>query len=139
MLLIQGESNARQLTAGHKFTFAKHFNADGQYVVVEVVHEAREGSFRAGGDEDVESNYNNTFQCIPFALPYRPPLVTPSPTIPGPQTAVVVGPSGEEIYTDKYGRVKVQFHWDREGKKNADSSCWLRVGTLWSGPNWGSI
>ncbi len=139
MLLISGDSNCRQLTAGHKFTLQRHFNADGPYVVVGVSHEAREGSFRSGGDEDVESHYNNTFGCIPFALPYRPPFVTPCPTIAGPQTAKVVGPKGEEIFTDKYGRVKVQFHWDRDGKEDADSSCWLRVGTLSSGNNWGSI
>ena len=65
--------------------------------------------------------------------------MTAKPTVPGTQTAVVVGPSGEEIFTDKYGRVKVQFHWDREGKNNADSSCWIRVATSWAGKGWGSI
>ena len=59
--------------------------------------------------------------------------------VAGPQTAVVVGPAGEEIFTDKYARVKVQFHWDRTGKYDGDSSCWLRVGTLWAGKQWGSI
>ena len=57
----------------------------------------------------------------------------------GTQTAVVVGPSGEEIFTDKYGRIKVQFHWDRDGKNDADSSCWVRVATLWAGKQWGMI
>ena len=61
------------------------------------------------------------------ALPFRPPRTTPKPVVQGTQTAVVVGPPGEEIFTDKYGRVKVQFHWDREGKNDADSSCWVRV------------
>ena len=57
----------------------------------------------------------------------------------GCQTAVVVGPGGEEIYTDKYGRVKVQFHWDREGKKNENSSCWIRVSHPWAGQGWGAV
>ncbi len=57
----------------------------------------------------------------------------------GTQTAVVVGQPGEEIFTDKYGRVKVQFHWDREGKNNADSSCWIRVASTWAGKQWGMI
>ena len=71
--------------------------------------------------------YTNPFTCIPTALPFRPPRSTRKPVVGGPQTAVVVGPAGEEIFTDKYGRVKVQFHWDREGKKDANSSCWIRV------------
>jgi len=65
--------------------------------------------------------------------------ITPKPVIHGTQTAVVVGPSGEEIFTDKYGRVKVQFHWDRDGKYDADSSCWVRVASTWAGRNWGAI
>ncbi|MCL4853898.1 MAG: type VI secretion system tip protein VgrG, partial [Bryobacteraceae bacterium] len=65
--------------------------------------------------------------------------LTPVPQVHGTQTATVVGPAGEEIYTDEYARVKVQFHWDREGKNNADSSCWVRVATSWAGSNWGAI
>jgi type VI secretion system secreted protein VgrG len=65
--------------------------------------------------------------------------VTPRPAIAGMQTATVVGPAGEEIFVDKYGRVKVQFHWDREGKLNADSSCWLRVAQVWAGKGWGAF
>jgi type VI secretion system secreted protein VgrG len=65
--------------------------------------------------------------------------VTPKPFVQGPQTAIVVGPSGEEIYTDKYGRVKVQFHWDRLGKRDENSSCWVRVSQPWAGKNWGTI
>ena len=83
--------------------------------------------------------YQNHFSCFPFDLPFRPPRVTPIPTVRGTQTAVVVGPPGEEIFTDKYGRIKVQFHWDREGKKNSDSSCWVRVATSWAGTQWGAI
>ena len=65
--------------------------------------------------------------------------MTPKPFVQGPQTAVVVGPAGEEIYTDKYGRVKVQFHWDRRGKKDENSSCWIRVSHPWAGKSWGAI
>jgi len=139
MLLVQGVSNCRQFTPGHKFTLQKHFNGEGQYVLVEVSHEAREASFRAGDNEGFEMHYGNSFGCIPFALPFRPPCVTPKAVVNGHQTAKVVGPSGEEIFTDKFGRVKVQFHWDLDGKDDADSSCWLRVGTLSSGNLWGSI
>jgi type VI secretion system secreted protein VgrG len=83
--------------------------------------------------------YLNTFTCIPSQLPFRPARKTPKPFVQGVQNALVTGPPGEEIFTDKYGRVKVQFYWDREGKKDANSSCWLRVGTLWAGKGWGSI
>src|SRR4029077_6740360 len=84
-------------------------------------------------------DYQNTFTCIPSALPYRPPRVTPRPAIDGTQTAVVVGPAGEEIFTDKYGRVKVQFHWDRNGKKDANSSAGIRVGALHAGQESGFV
>ncbi len=74
----------------------------------------------------------------PAGLPYRPPRVTPKPRVPGSQTAVVCGPKGQEVFTDRYGRVKVQFHWDREGKYDGDSSCWVRVATTWAGRRWGA-
>ena len=88
-----------------------------------------------GGD----FSYENRFLCLPSALPFRPQRATPRPVVQGTQTAVVVGPAGEEIFTDKYGRVKVQFHWDRQGTNDADSSCWVRVGTPWAGTQWGAI
>jgi type VI secretion system secreted protein VgrG len=84
-------------------------------------------------------SYANNFTCIPFDTPYRPPRNTPKPEVRGTQTAIVVGPAGEEIYPDKYGRVKVQFHWDRKGKRNEDSSCWIRVAQLWAGSGWGAM
>jgi type VI secretion system secreted protein VgrG len=71
--------------------------------------------------------------------PFRPPQKTPKPIIQGTQTAFVVGPAGEEIFTDKYGRVKVQFHWDREGQVDANSSCWVRVAQAWAGNRWGMM
>jgi type VI secretion system secreted protein VgrG len=81
----------------------------------------------------------NHFVAVPAALPFRPARVSPKPIVHGSQSAQVVGPPGEEIFTDKYGRIKVQFHWDREGKRNAESSCWIRVGMLWAGRNWGHL
>ncbi len=72
-------------------------------------------------------------------MPFRPPRTTPRPVIQGSQTAEVVGVKGEEIFTDKYGRVKVQFHWDREGKRDENSSCWIRVSHPWAGKGWGSV
>jgi type VI secretion system secreted protein VgrG len=142
VLRIQGASNCRHLTAGHKFTLQRHFNADGGYVLTSVSHDAFESTIRSAAASDAkaeETHYLNFFTCIPVQLPYRPPRLTPRPQIMGPQTAVVVGPGGEEIFTDKYGRIKVQFHWDREGKSDPDSSCWVRVISPWAGKNWGHI
>ncbi len=135
-LAIRGASGCRQLTAGHKLTLQGHFNADGAYVLTSVQHRATNASYRSGAQGGF--TYHNSFTCIPFGLPYRPLRLTPKPVVPGTQTAVVVGPSGQELFTDKYGRVKVQFHWDREGRNNADSSCWVRVAQLWAGKRWGT-
>ncbi|HEY3738568.1 MAG TPA: type VI secretion system tip protein TssI/VgrG [Bryobacteraceae bacterium] len=137
-LVFTGNGNCRRFTAGHKFTLSEHFDGDGQYVLMSVTHTAQEGDFRSGADINVE-HYENTFTCIPMALPFLPARKTPRPRVFGCQTAKVVGPPGEEIFTDKYGRVKVQFRWDREGQENSSSSCWLRVGSPWAGKNWGMI
>jgi type VI secretion system secreted protein VgrG len=137
-LVIDGTGSCRQFVAGHKFTLERHFNADGPYVITRVEHQGNlPGSYSSGGDGAF--TYSNNFQCIPLSLPYRPLRTTPRPVVEGTQTAVVVGPAGEEIFTDKYGRVKVQFHWDRQGKHNADSSCWIRVAQAYAGKGWGSI
>ena len=137
-VVIEGQSACPQLTAGCKFTLQKHFNANGDYALLEVEHRASLKGAYTGGPDD-EMIYANRFRCIPAAVPFRPAGVTPRPRIAGTQTALVVGPSGEEIFTDKYGRVKVQFPWDRQGKRDASSSCWVRVGTLWGGKQWGTI
>src|SRR5262245_2604156 len=137
-LVIQGASNCRHFVSGHKFTLDRHFSADGQYLLTGVRHTGKlSGDYRSNGS--TQFGYQNTFTCMPLGLPYRPLRKTPKPTVQGSQTAVVVGPAGEEIFTDKYGRVKVQFHWDRHGKNDADSSCWCRVATLWAGKQWGVI
>ncbi len=136
-LVIQGASNCRQFVSGYKFTLERHFNADGQYVLTTVAHSARQsGDYRSDGGD---FHYSNSFTCIPVTVPYRPQRLTPKPVVQGTQTAIVVGPKGEEIFTDKYGRVKAQFHWDRDGKNDEKSSCWIRVGTVWSGKQWGTI
>jgi type VI secretion system secreted protein VgrG len=138
MLAMEGGSNCRQITSGHKFSMQRHFNGDGQYVIKQVSHDAAEGSFRSGERDDAENHYANTFSAQPFELPFRPERATPRPTIAGLMTAVVVGPSREEISTDKYGRVKVKFMWD-PAEDSTDNSCWVRVATSWAGQNWGSI
>ena len=136
-LTILGSSSCRHFTSGHKFELEHHFDGDGQYVLTSVSHNAWQRSYRSGTD-DVFS-YQNTFSCIPLSLPFRPLRSTSRPTIHGTQTALVVGPAGEEIFTDKYGRVKVQFHWDRQGKANENSSCWIRVAHDSAGKRWGSF
>ena len=141
---LWGRSTCRQFSCGHTFTMKTlpddHLTAnmkpDGKYVLTSVTHSAVMGDeYASGGTQDF--SYDNKFECIPVELPFRPGRSKFKPTVPGCQTATVVGPAGEEIFVDKYGRVKVQFHWDREGKKDADSSCWIRVGTNWCGRNWG--
>ena len=114
---------------------------NGDYVLTQVQHVASVGNAYTAGAAGggTESDYSNSFTCIPAKRPFRPPQVTPKPMVQGPQTAVVVGKSGEEIWTDKYGRVKVQFHWDRYGKMNESSSCWVRVSQNWAGKNWGAM
>ena len=134
---IQGASNCGNLAPGYKFTLDRHFDADGAYVLTSVQHQAHQAGYRS--NETLAFHYENQFTCIPAALRYRPQRVTRKPVIAGVQTATVVGPQGEEIFCDRYGRVKVQFHWDREGKKDANSSCWLRVAQIWAGKGWGAF
>lgn len=136
---IQGVSDCGQFSAGFKFTLERHFDGDGPYLLTRVEHDARDAEYRSEQSGVPSYNYQNRFTCIPEALRYRPQRLTPKPVIAGMQTATVVGPAGEEIFVDKYGRVKVQFHWDREGKMNADSSCWVRVAQVWAGKGWGGF
>jgi type VI secretion system secreted protein VgrG len=136
-LEIRGASNCGNFAAGYKFTLDRHFDANGQYLLTSVEHQAHQSGHHS--NETPEFRYENHFTCIPAGLRYRPQRVTPKPAISGVQTATVVGPKGEEIFCDRYGRVKVQFHWDREGKKDANSSCWLRVAQVWAGKGWGAF
>lgn len=137
-LAIDGTGNAGHFAAGYQFTLARHFDGDGNYLLTRVTHSADlRGTYITQTGEGMV--YENHFQCVPTALPYRPPNHTKRPTVDGTQTAVVVGPPGEEILCDKYGRVKIQFNWDRQGNKNADSSCWLRVAQAWAGKGFGAL
>jgi type VI secretion system secreted protein VgrG len=136
-LQIAGASDCGHFVSGHQFTLKRHFDGNDRYLLTSVEHNARlDGNYRSS--QAPAFHYENQFTCIPVGLPYRAQRVTPKPVIAGAQTATVVGPEGEEIFCDKYGRVKVQFHWDREGKKDANSSCWLRVAQVWAGKNWGA-
>ncbi len=137
-LVVHGTGNCRALVSGHKFKLERHYDGDGEYVVVGVQHSGR---LPGGGEGDASGGlaaYYNSFTCVPAGVSYRPPRATPKPFVQGTQTAVIVGPKGEEIFTDKYGRVKVQFFWDRQGKHDADSSCWVRVAQAWAGKRWGA-
>jgi type VI secretion system secreted protein VgrG len=136
-LVVSGASCCGHFLPAHNFTLRKHFNADGKYMLLSVDHFISLGSaYRSGSGLAVP--YRNRFTCIPATLPYRPQALTPRPIIYGLQTAYVVGPPGKEILTDKYGRIKVQFHWDRKGKFDADSSCWIRVAQQCAGKRWGA-
>lgn len=135
---LEGAGNAMGLEAGRTFTLSKHPREDqnAQYLLTSVKIQAQVAVFDAG---ESGSQYKVSFEAIPAAQQFRPPRTTPKPFVQGPQTAVVVGPGGEEIFTDKYGRVKVQFHWDRLGKKDEKSSCWVRVSQPWAGQNFGFV
>ena len=115
--LLRGNSFCRAFVSGGKFTLKDFYRPDANaaYTLNWVSHQA------------TQDNYSNTFEAYATTVTYRPARKTPRPVIPGSQTAIVVGKSGEEIWTDKYGRIKVQFHWDQEGKNDENSSCWIRV------------
>jgi type VI secretion system secreted protein VgrG len=126
---FKGESYVRAFVAGHTFKFTDHYREayDGEYVLRRLKIEA------------TDAQYKNWYESFPVKTAFRPPQRTEKPKIHGSQTALVVGKSGEEIWTDKYGRIMVQFHWDLLGKKNEKSSCWVRVGQVWAGKNWGTL
>jgi type VI secretion system secreted protein VgrG len=132
---IHGRSTCPGFTGGHRFTLKHHYRADynAAYLLSSVEHAVSQGV----GDEE-SSTYSNSFTCIPRAISFRPPLITPRPVIQGVQTAVVTGPAGEELYLDKYGRIKVQFYWDREGQHDEKTSCWVRVSQPVAGKGWGA-
>jgi type VI secretion system secreted protein VgrG len=138
--VLRGTPRVRAFESGHKFTLSDHpvAAANQEYLLLSVAHEARDSSYRRAGDGP-GTEYSNRFECIPASVTYRPPPVERRSAVPGSQTAVVVGPSGEEIYTDPHGKVKIQFHWDREGKKDENSSCWVRVSQPWAGKAWGAV
>jgi type VI secretion system secreted protein VgrG len=138
--IAHGTTNARGLSVGSLLTLEDHPRPDQNrdYLILGASYDL---SF-----EDYESlpqaagtTYRCRFLAMPCSQQFRPQRLTPKPFVQGPQTAVVVGPAGEEIFTDKYGRVKVQFHWDRRGARDDKSSCWIRVSSPWAGKQWGAI
>ncbi|MEW5702013.1 MAG: type VI secretion system tip protein TssI/VgrG [Candidatus Zixiibacteriota bacterium] len=138
-LMGVGQSICRRLIPGCLFTMSECPRGvlNQEYLLIWVQHE---GSQPLGQDEAAgRFAYDNRFRCIPSGTPFRPLRKTPKPVVEGSQTAVVTGPAGEEIYTDKYGRVKVHFFWDREGKSDDTASCWIRVAQLWAGSSWGAM
>lgn len=143
--VVAGTSSCVTFTPGAKFKLKEHpveSEKNKSYVIISVEHEARAPSgygFMPSEGEEEGDQYSNSFQCIPDKTVFRPARTTPRPMVHGPQTAKVVGPKGEEIHTDKYGRIKVQFHWDREGKFDDKSSCWMRVAQRWAGQEWGML
>ncbi|MBN3854823.1 type VI secretion system tip protein VgrG [Paraburkholderia sp. Ac-20340] len=139
--IFTGASNSRRLMPLRYFQLEDHYDHDDtqpedrQFVLLAVNHSGQ-NNYQAGSGS---ASYGCSFTCMRKKIPYRPLLNVARPTIPGPQTAVVVGPKGEEIYTDSLGRVKVQFHWDRLGENDHRSSCWVRVGQQWAGSGFGMI
>ncbi|MEJ2455379.1 MAG: type VI secretion system tip protein TssI/VgrG [Candidatus Thiodiazotropha sp.] len=139
--LLGGESDARQLAAGGLFTLDGHPRQDQnrEYLVTGTVIELHADIDGTGSATAGDGVFRCDFTCINSQENYRSERNTLKPVVKGPQTAVVVGRAGEEIYTDEYGRVKVQFHWDRYGESNENSSCWVRVAQPWAGKNWGAM
>ncbi|WP_417689090.1 type VI secretion system Vgr family protein [Roseibium sp.] len=151
----KGVSNVRQMCVGAKFKLTKHPRKaeNAEYLITSARHEIQIDA-DVTDSEFVEAilgtelGFDNTnsrdmYRCIfetqPVHTPFRAPQLTPRPKHPGVQTAIVVGKKGEEIWTDEYGRVKVQFHWDRDGKRDDRSSCWIRTSVPWSGKSWGAV
>jgi len=139
--IVSGNSNARGMCTGFTFKLTEfHLEAQcREYLITSATYQLDSGGYEAGSGEESGPVYSCSFTAIEAQQPFRSSRNTSKPCISGPQTAIVVGPSGEEIHTDEYGRVKVQFHWDREGMKDENSSCWIRVSQSWAGKNWGTM
>ena len=150
----RGAGNVRTLGVGQTMRLTGHPREKNniEYLVTRAVHhlqidtdyedaETKKPLFQSTipVDEDNSDTYRVIFDVVPSREPYRAPLKTPWPRIAGLQTAIVTGPSGDEIYTDKYGRIKVQFFWDRAGKKDEKTTCWVRCVMPWTGKQWGMI
>lgn len=145
--LVKGHSDEPALVSGHFLTLAKHPRMawNDLWLITEVAHQGLQPQVL---EESVTSDvkpedgfvqgYRNTFSAIPWGTFYRPPMPARKPVLAS-QTARVTGPAGEEIHCDQYGRVKVQFHWDREGRFDETSSCWVRVASSWAGPGFGQV
>ena len=144
--LAEGDSDQPTLSSGHFLALAAHPRSawNQLWLLDEVLHEGKqpqvlEESIHQDQAEGFTQGYRNHFSALPWDVPYRPPLNHPKPRILGSQSAVVTGPPGEEIHCDEYGRVKVQFFWDRHGQADDRTSCWLRVSSSWAGDRYGGI
>ena len=137
--VIEGSGDAMGLTTGMLFTLKDHYITpeNTKHIVIFAKFLIVSNQYRTGSDE--ESYYECHFKAIRATQQFRPQRLTPAPFVQGPQTAIVVGKDGEEIWTDKYGRIKVKFHWDRDDKMNETSSCWIRVAYPVAGKNWGWV
>ena len=141
-LVVTGTSSCRAFTSGYRFDLKDYVRKDMNraYLLTSVQHVATVGStYTTTAVGKDESTYSNSFTCIPHKVPFRPPQITSKPIIQGTQTAVVTGKAGEEIWTDNYGRVKVQFHWDRDGQFDEFSSPWIRVSQVHAGKGFGGV
>ena len=138
---IAGRCNARGLTPGGLFSLAEHPRDDQnrQYLVTGARLDVIGHDYWSGASAQSGMLFGCSFTAVGKEHSYRAPAITPKPVVQGPQTAMVVGKAGEEIWTDKYGRIKVQFHWDRLGKEDEKSSCWVRVAQGWAGKGWGAM
>lgn len=134
------DSDSRGICSGFTFKLTDHPRDDrnGNYLITSASYKI-EGNEYFSAEESGKCVYSCKFTAIAADQAFRASRTTPKPTVSGPQTAIVVGPSGEEIHTDEYGRVKVKFHWDRYSKADENSSCWIRVAQVWAGKNWGAI
>ncbi|TDV50371.1 type VI secretion system secreted protein VgrG [Pseudomonas graminis] len=147
--LAEGSSDQPRLVSGHFLALTGHANPvwNDLWLLTEVFHEGKQPqvleevitSDVTDLKSDFHQGYRNRFTATPWDVHYRPPLEHPKAKVPGTQSAVVTGPEGEEIYCDQYGRVKVQFFWDREGQHNDKTSCWMRVASNWASQNFGAI
>ncbi len=137
--VCSGQADSRGICAGYLFTMAQHTRRDQnrEYLILSTDYQAAAEDYEtSGGQGEICSC---AFTTIPSSVQFRPARTTPKPIIQGTQTAVVTGPPGEEIFTDKNGQVKVQFHWDREGKYDENTSCWIRVSQVHAGKGFGGI
>ena len=139
--IASAAGNARGLTCGSLFTLKEHPRTDQnrEYLIVSTSYRLQSDDYGSVDAAPAGPVFQCTLSAMDSKVPYRPRRVTPKPVVQGPQTAVVVGKAGEEIWTDKYGRVKVMFHWDRYAKADETSSCWVRVAQIWAGKGWGGM
>lgn len=140
-IVYSGNSSAKGVSAGFRLKMTEHPREawNDEYLVLSVSHHAENPEYVSGSGGGSGPLYGCSFTLMPVERQFRLLRNTPKPIIQGPQTAIVVGKSGEEIWTDEHGRVKVLFHWDRYGKADETSSCWIRVSQEFAGKKWGSM